>query len=48
VLNDATIGKSLTATNRVTLIASPCVIENDFESAEQMGRIGRGICRVSR
>lgn len=28
MLNDATIEKSLTATNRVTPIAKPCVIEN--------------------
>jgi 2-dehydro-3-deoxyphosphooctonate aldolase (KDO 8-P synthase) len=29
VLNDAAIWKSLTATNRLTLIAGPCVIENE-------------------
>jgi 2-dehydro-3-deoxyphosphooctonate aldolase (KDO 8-P synthase) len=29
VLNDVTIWKSLTATNRLTLIAGPCVIENE-------------------
>lgn len=29
MLNNASIEKSLTATNRVTLIAGPCVIENE-------------------
>ncbi|MEK7707163.1 MAG: hypothetical protein AAB380_04120 [Verrucomicrobiota bacterium] len=29
MLNDATIGKSLTATNRVTLIGGLCVIETE-------------------
>ena len=29
MLNDAAIWKSLTAPNRLSLIASPCVIENE-------------------
>jgi len=47
VLNDAAIWKSLTATNRLTLIAGPCVIENERLCLRVAGELQR-TCRKLR
>ncbi len=44
MLNDATIWRTLTATNRLTLIAGPCVIENEHLCLRIAGEL-RETCR---